>query len=426
MFSTDEERNPTGMRAPENNRLGTVGQSRVKSQFEDLDWGPLPNLEHDLGTDLFVMVRDARRFDLGVVLGVQVKTGASWFEEPQRDASGEIEGWWFREANDLHFDYWCEHAVPHILVLHDHASHVSYWAHVTRERVESTGKGSKILVPESNRIDADHRDALIKVAAEGVWVADWEGSVWRSGDEVPASVRLRYAIMLPRLVSPHPNRGFDALDAHEALALLVQIRIDDLARSRRASDLMDGARPSGAVEWEWHLFAALYRWLDERSIDGLIDCVGTARTVRQRAAAIACASFARLERDEVPEAVAMLESELERDEADRADHGWLRAHLARCHLERGDVAAAAGVQHDDAVLRPRQPRGRRGRGAVLRPPRDRRGHQRPGDDRPGARAGRPDRRRAGGDAAAGVTLWCGSPELHASHAAARLYASARW
>ena len=361
MFDTDEASEPTGMRAPKNNRLGTTGQTRVKGQFEDMDWGPLPNLEHDIGTDLFVMVRDARRFDLGVVLGVQVKAGSSWFREPQRDASGRIEGWWFRDGNDLHFDYWCEHAVPHILVLHDYASHVSYWVHVTRERVESTGKGFKILVPESNRIDADHRDALIEVAAEGVQIADWEGSVWRSGDEVPASVRLRYAIMLPRLVSPHPNRGFDDLDAHEALALLVQMRIDDLARSKQASDFMDGVQPCATTAWEWHLFAALYRWLDERSIDGLIDCVGSARTVRQRVAAITCASFARLERDEVPEAVATLESELGRDEADRVDHGWLRAHLARCHLERGDLAAAGASALEVrrlAVEAPRDPSAR--------------------------------------------------------------------
>ncbi|WP_270242055.1 DUF4365 domain-containing protein, partial [Kocuria marina] len=70
------------MRAGRNERIGASGETKVKAKFEDLGWGASPNpTEHDLGTDLWVHARDARRFDLGVIVGVQVKSsddGGGW------------------------------------------------------------------------------------------------------------------------------------------------------------------------------------------------------------------------------------------------------------------------------------------------------------------------------------------------------------
>ena len=45
----------------------TAGQSRVVADFEDLQWGPVPNPYHDLGVDLIMQVRDRRRFDRNAV-----------------------------------------------------------------------------------------------------------------------------------------------------------------------------------------------------------------------------------------------------------------------------------------------------------------------------------------------------------------------
>ena len=44
--------------------IGTAGQSHVAGQFEELNWGVAPNPYHDLGTDIRLMARDDRRFDL--------------------------------------------------------------------------------------------------------------------------------------------------------------------------------------------------------------------------------------------------------------------------------------------------------------------------------------------------------------------------
>src|SRR5262245_6408605 len=76
--------------------VGTAGQSHVAAQFEELNRGVAPNPYHDLGTDIWLMARDDRRFDLGLLVGAQVKTsknksgGGKYFSEPKRDSRGKV------------------------------------------------------------------------------------------------------------------------------------------------------------------------------------------------------------------------------------------------------------------------------------------------------------------------------------------------
>jgi hypothetical protein len=73
------------MRASQPEQTGGAGVSEVAGAFERINWGTAENARHDLGTDLFLMARDERRFDLGSVVGAQVKAGPSYFYEPKRD-----------------------------------------------------------------------------------------------------------------------------------------------------------------------------------------------------------------------------------------------------------------------------------------------------------------------------------------------------
>jgi Domain of unknown function (DUF4365) len=77
------------------------------------------NAQHDLGTDLFAQARDARRFDRGLFVGVQVKAGPSYFAQPAHTEDGSLLGWWYYEEDAGHFDDWVTHGLPHLLVLHD-------------------------------------------------------------------------------------------------------------------------------------------------------------------------------------------------------------------------------------------------------------------------------------------------------------------
>src|ERR1700733_4865173 len=68
------------------------------------------------GTDLFVMARDERRFDLGQVVGVRVKSGRRYFKYRSR-SGGAVVGWWFRDGDRAHIDAWLSHALSHLIVL---------------------------------------------------------------------------------------------------------------------------------------------------------------------------------------------------------------------------------------------------------------------------------------------------------------------
>ncbi len=339
------------MRAPQNEASGTAGQSFVKGQFEALGWGAVPNPEHDLGTDIWLMARDARRFDLKALVGAQVKTGSSYFKSAKK-VDGRVVGWWFKEEDDSHFEYWCGHSIPHIVVLHSLSDNESYWVQVRRERVVDTGKGRKIFVPADSVVDAGHFDELIALATSTSKVPQWEGSAWRLGEPIPQSSLLRYALLTPRLVAPHPNDQIESLGPEEAIALLVQCRLRDLQgwdpKSPRIR--LDEVRKS--TDWRWRFFVSLYDWLTEGDLTGFNESlIGAAPDESSRVAATVCHAVALVERGDVVRARALLEERLDADAANPADHGWMQAQLARCYVELGELSRARDLALETQVLR---------------------------------------------------------------------------
>ena len=327
------------VRASANAGKGSAGQSFVKGQFEELDWGANLNVEHDLGTDLWLMARDERRFDLRELVGAQVKTGASYFDSPEYNDAGEVAGWWYAERDDSHFDYWCDHSIPHLLVLHDLETHTSFWTHVTREKLKSTGKGRKILVPATSIIDRAHFDDLVRVATSRRPVWRWEGSAWDGAPTVAQAALLRYSLVTPRLVAPHPNKGQKVLDAHEAIAMLIQMRLSEIQRFG-GNNGVDIAAARASDSWEWRLFAALYDWVIKGKRDGLVAATADAVSAGQKVAASVSLAVALLEDGKPGDAAQQLQRALDADEADPTDRAWVLAQLSQCLQELGDLAGA--------------------------------------------------------------------------------------
>ena len=338
------------MRASHQEQTGTAGQNRAAADFEDLGWGPIPNYQHDLGTDLFLQVRDERRVQLGLMVGAQVKSGASFFTEVERDDGGQVQGWWFRDADGRHFDAWLQHSLPHLIVLHDPATRTSYWAHVTEDAVVSTGQGAKILVPRRQTVAREHLPALLEVAASRQPAVPWEGSIWLAGSSVPPAARLRYALLVPRLVAPHPNAGRpDRFGFEQATAMLVQTRLMELAQwAETGADVpaMDDAHES--PEWGWRFAAALYSRITDGDHSQLLDVFEDAPDAPGRVAATVATASALIEDGEIEIALDLVERAIERDEADAVDHAWLHVQRARGRAEIGLLAEAredaAGAQ----------------------------------------------------------------------------------
>lgn len=331
------------MRASEQEQTGGAGTHEVMAKFERIGWGPVRNDAHDLGTDLLVEARDGRRFQRGLIVGVQVKAGRSWFEDEERDADGSLLGWWYYEPDTEHFDDWVTHGLPHLLALHDLDQDVSYWVHVTADRVTRTGKGCKILVPAAQTVDVGQVDDLMLVAARQKAAPAVEGTAFAaSAQTIPPGRRLRHALIAPRLVAPHRNAGHDrAIGPEEAAALIAQGRLVDLERFAEAHGSVPA--PGGhdtQRDWRWSFVRAFWKWALEGATDPLRLAADEAPDSPSEAAAVVVLACALLREERHEDALRVLDGVVARDELGPVDLAWVLVQRARVRADIGDIPAA--------------------------------------------------------------------------------------
>lgn len=322
------------VRSGKTESTGTAGQNYVMAQFEELEWGPSVTAYHDLGTDLWLQLRDSRRFDLKTLAGAQVKSGPSWFEYEEKDKDDEVIGWWFYEADDSHFDYWADHSIAHFLILHRMSDHESFWVHVERSKIRSTGKGNKILVRADSTLDSDHIEELTRIATANRASDQWEGSIWQAKRNLSADDQLRAALIVPRIIAPHPNDTVESLQPVEAIALLIQQRRHEL------HEYVDMDKAAIQKDWRWKFFLALESWLTTGDTSSLADVADIASSAEQRVATILASALAEFEQGRVTAAVSLVSHELNRDSAAPVDQALLHAHHARYLVELNQTEEA--------------------------------------------------------------------------------------
>lgn len=331
-------------RASASEQTGSTASLEVRAKFTRIDFGFAVINEHDNGTDVFLLVRDARRFDLGLTLAAQIKGGKRWFREQVHNPDGNARGWWFRDDNGEHIDDWLNHGLPHLVVLHDLETDTSYWAHVAPEAVKVTGKGKKIFVPASQRVDEDSRDTLIGIAATARPAPVWEGAAWRGATSVVENDRLRYALLAPRLIAPHRNLSVDtSLSAYQAIAMVMQTRIFDLLEFEERGHLPTVADAENGKDWYWRLYAALRRRVTAGDIDHFAGIWTDGPDAAARTAAAVSAAACLMENDRPDDAIPILQKAIDQDEAGPVDHAWLSVQLARAYLEIGRVDEARSI-----------------------------------------------------------------------------------
>jgi len=212
-----------------------MGEDMAAVIFQKIRWAPPVKVRQDIGTDLMTFVRDTatagtqeRAYDQGAPVFMQVKGSETEYVEAANKREGEP-GWWFAESSTYHFDHWLSFGLPYLLVLVDTTNQVAYWAEVNGKAIIATGKGRKIFVPASQKVDADSLDALNKLAVARRRY-DLEGVAWtgKLNDLGPAD-RLRYALVMPRLLAPHPNSEPEDLTFEEAAAMLMRNRLSELS-----------------------------------------------------------------------------------------------------------------------------------------------------------------------------------------------------
>lgn len=314
-------------------QIGATGETFTKYQFEKMQWGPVPIGQHDNGTDLLVQIRDEQNVETGAILGVQTKTGPSFFSEPY-DQDGET-GWVFR-VDPKHRDYWVDHYCPHIIVLVNETEEIAYWEKITPETTISTGKEWKILVPSHQKLGLDSKDQLFQYGVSGGNRATWEGTAWGGKNRLRKEDQLRAAFLTPRLLAPHENEGRAPDDYLEAIACILAGRTSIIARYGNKGEkwlIKNDKNPTHLVAGIYH---AVKEWFASAISNDLHELHVNGVSNEQAAALAVCRSVAYREAGQYRDAREVLRSTLfsPRSFSD-GDRAWLLAHYAGVEAELG-------------------------------------------------------------------------------------------
>jgi hypothetical protein len=133
------------MRIRHNSKTDRIGIQTVGEQFERAGYIFREQPISDYGIDAQIEFVESE-IVTGKLIALQIKTGVSWFQE------STPQGYVFRGDKE-HLEYWVEHSLPVLIILHNPETHTSYWQAIKTENVIPTGKGWKIIVPEIQRIN---------------------------------------------------------------------------------------------------------------------------------------------------------------------------------------------------------------------------------------------------------------------------------
>ncbi len=199
----------------------------------------------DFGVDAQVeMKREGR--PTGRLVGLQIKTGPSWFEESYDD------GWIFRPKK-RHISYWLNHSLPIYVLLVDLGTKAIYWQEITERTLQTGPRGGVFVqIPQSNVI----------ASARGPWETAAEKFANTAAED--------YDDNLSRLAPSTAGivRGL-ALASHADASLLCA----HLARGRNAPELTARTLLVGMPHWLTNLgadgYAALADFAHSHGVDDL-------------------------------------------------------------------------------------------------------------------------------------------------------------
>ena len=295
-------------------------------------------IQHYPRADLLVFVRDHQYFDLGGFIKVQVGNWPSLMKNPSTD-NGRV-GWWVRDFT-YHDD-----PFPRLLVLFDENSEEAYWVHVTKDKVLDTGQEQKIFVPRENVINNESVDSLVAVAF---------GKLPQPAEPpgVPDADRLRYALIAPQLIVPHPHLPLRTFSSAEAIALL------SLAQMLMLKGTMEykitGALRSHHDDPSWRLYSALFKWIDKRRTDAILSFPSANVEANVAAAAEVIKATVLFEEHLPQRACEILKDALAaRDDYNPVDLAWLQVHLARNLIEIGEFDEAWDLALEASLIGRRQ------------------------------------------------------------------------
>lgn len=146
------------MKADRNERIAKQGVALASRLFEKLNFSFREQTVSDYGIDAHAELITSDDKATGQLLGIQIKTGASYFEKFDKDSDSYI-----FSVDQKHVDYWLNHALPVIVCLSNLENNTIFWQPINKETAISTGKGFKFKIPLCQKIDESSLVSLQKM-----------------------------------------------------------------------------------------------------------------------------------------------------------------------------------------------------------------------------------------------------------------------
>ena len=339
-----------GVRISPEARRGEGGENQVKAFFSDTFQWCIMSKDIDFGTDLWVMPVSDEGIPSFVVLGVQVKKGVSYFRHPKKDEQGNVIGWWFGfDAN--HEASWTNGRIAHIVVLISDEG-TMYWSKIESSQIDHSCQMPRILVRKDHVLKKTDEEELSEFACSTYEKSVFNGAVWNGLTSIKKQDRIRFAMLVPRVVAPHANKHVDNLKGHEALASLLYGNENGIERYWAAGSgfMADAAMQKGkrkdeawaSSDWCWKAAAAFYDYLDGRGgrLDGLFS---VAKSPEERAASAVMQFAFDIDNNDWSAALQHIEAVMTYD-LYPVDKAWLLVHESWVMFELGrrDEAISAG------------------------------------------------------------------------------------
>lgn len=339
-----------GVRISPEARRGEGGENQVKAFFSDTFQWCIMSKDIDFGTDLWVMPVSDEGIPSFVVLGVQVKKGASYFRHPKKDEQGNVIGWWFGfDAN--HEASWTNGRIAHIVVLISNEG-TMYWSKIESSQIDRSSRKPKILVYKDHVLEKTDKEEIYEFACSTYEKSAFNGVVWNGLKNIKNQDRIRLAMLAPRVIAPHVNKHIDNLKGHEALASLLYGNEYGLEWYWRAGSgsMADVAMQKGkrkdeawaSSDWCWKAAAAFYDYLDGQG-GRLDELFSVAKSPEERAASAVMQFAFDIDNNDWSAALQHIEAVMTYD-LYPVDKAWLLVHesWAMFELGRRDEAISAG------------------------------------------------------------------------------------
>jgi len=129
-----------------------LGVNAVERAFLNMGWIFRSQPIADMGIDAHIEFADANKNPSGRLIALQIKSGRSHVRETEYayTYSGEL----------VHLDYWINHSLPVVLIIHFPDSDATYWVHVDAREIKRHKKSWTLEIPKVNTLDDAARPLL--------------------------------------------------------------------------------------------------------------------------------------------------------------------------------------------------------------------------------------------------------------------------